>query len=69
MKVMEREAFSYKKNDNRHIESIKYKDLEFLKCVGGPIIQAEVVQSYLKGMEDSKNKNKRLNMKVKYAKK
>ena len=57
---MELEAFSYNKNVNKHINSIKYKDLELFNCVSSPITTAEVLQSYVKETEESKRKNKHI---------
>ena len=68
MKAMEEEAFSDKETINLHIESIEYKDLEFLKSVGGPFTTTEEMQSYEKEIEDSKRKNKRLYVEVRCAK-
>ena len=65
---MEKEAFSDKETISMHIESIKYKDLEFLKSVGGPFTTTEEMQSYEKEIEDSKRKNKRLYVEVRFAK-
>ena len=64
MKAMEEEAISDKETINLHIESIEYKDLEFLKSVGGPFTTTEEMQSYEKEIEDSKRKNKRLYVEV-----
>ena len=68
MTAMEEEAFSDKEKINMHIESIKYKDLEFLKRVGGPFTTAEEVQRYVNETEESKNRNKMLYVEVGYVK-
>lgn len=68
MKVMEEDAFIQKESINSHIDSIKYRDLEFLKSVGGPFTKAEEVQEYMDVTEESKEMNKRLYVEVRYAK-
>ena len=54
---MEVEGFSDKENISRNIEVVKYINLVFLKCVGGPFTIAEV-QRYVDEIKYSKKKIK-----------
>ena len=53
MKGMEEEAFTAKESMNLHIDLIRYRDLDFLKSVGGPFTKAEEVKPYIEE-EDTK---------------
>ena len=66
---MEVEGFSDKENINRHIEAVKYIDLIYLKCVGGPFTTAEEVQRYVDETKHSKKKDERLKVEIQYTKK
>ena len=61
---MEVEGFSDKENINRHIEAVKYIDLIYLKCVGGPFTTAEEVQRYVDETKHSKKKDERLKVEI-----
>ena len=65
---MEVEGFSDKENINRHIEAVKYIDLIYLKCVGGPFTTAEEVQRYVDETKHSKKKDERLKVEIQYTK-
>ena len=51
-----------------HLDSVKYRDLEFLKSKGGPFTSADEVEDFMKQEMDSKEKNQRLYVEVRYAK-
>ena len=55
MKEMEVEGFADKENINRHIEAIKYQNLEFLKSFG-PFTTCERRAKLYKGNQRIKNK-------------
>ena len=52
---------------NQHYEAVKLKDLDYLKACGSPFTTSEVVENLRKDIE-SKEKNKRLYVEVRYAK-
>ena len=58
MKVLESNAFAEKEKINTHFESVKYKDLEFLKSKGGPFTTPDEVDSYMKKKEIDPNDKK-----------
>ena len=67
MQVMEKNAFSNKeKKINKHIEKIKYKDLELLRSHRGPFTAFEEVDDFLKKTEakSQKEDNKRMYIEV-----
>ena len=68
MKRMEEEGNLKKDVDNNHLESVKYKDLEYLKGCGGPFTKAEEVIAFDQSTPESSDKNKRLYIEVRYAK-
>ena len=68
MKEMERKGNLKKDEDNNHLETIKYKDLEYLKARNGPFTTVEEVENFDKTTPDSEEKNKRLYIEVRYAK-
>ena len=69
MKVMERDAFAEKEKINTHLDSVKFKDLEFLKTKGGPFTTSEEVDIFMdKKQMIPKEKNHRLYVEVRYAK-
>ena len=53
---------------NQHYEAVKLKDLDYLKACGGPFTTSEEVENFMKGTEESKEKNKRLYVEVRHAK-
>ena len=63
MKGMEEEAFTANESMNLHVNLIRYRDLDFLKGVGGPFTKAYIEE------EDTKEMNKRLYVEFRYAKK
>ena len=68
MREEENESFASKDDVNSHLETVKYKDLEFLKGRDGPFVSAEEVEVYMNGDETAEEKNKRLYTEVRYAK-
>ena len=69
MKVMERDAFAEKEKINTHLDSVKFKDLEFLKTKEGPLTTLEEVDIFMdKKQMIPKEKNHRLYVEVRYAK-
>ena len=50
---------------NQHYEAVKLKDLDYLKACGGPFTTSE---NFMKDTEESKQKNKRFYVEVRYAK-
>lgn len=69
-KMQERESAGYSQKDiiNSQIESTKYNDLEYLKNNGGPFTKPEEVDNFMESFPESKQKNKRLYIEVRYAK-
>ena len=69
MKAMESNTFVEKEKLNMHLESVKYKDLEFLKTKGGPFTTSEEVEKFMANNEiETKEKNQRLYVEVRYTK-
>ena len=70
MQSMEIGAFAEKEKVNMHLDSVRYKDLEFLKSKGGPFTTLEEVEIFMNQIKDSKeeNHNQRLYIEVRYAK-
>ena len=67
MTLLEDEAFTDKDYVNSYLDSIKYRDLEFLKSCDGPFTTAEEVEEYIAKTSDP-NRNKQLYIEVRYAK-
>ncbi|CAL4059934.1 unnamed protein product, partial [Meganyctiphanes norvegica] len=69
-KMQEREKAGYNQKYilNSQIESMKYNDLEYLKTFGGPFTTPEEVDNFMESCSESKEKNKRLYIEVRYAK-
>ena len=68
MKRLEAEGNLKRDLDNNHSESVKYKDLEFLKQHDGPFTTAEEVKEFNRKTPEGEEKNKRLYIEVRYAK-
>ena len=68
MQDLEDASLATKDAVNKHIESIKYKDLAFLKSKGGPFDSSHQVMDFMQGSESVDEKNKRLYIEVRYAK-
>ena len=68
MRKMEETGNLKKDVDNNHIESVKYRDLEYLKEKNGLFTTAEVVRDFDANTPESSEKNKRLYIEVRYAK-
>ena len=68
MRELENETFASKDDVNSHLDTVKYKDLEFLKSKNGPFVNGEEVEMYLKGDETAEEKNERFYFEVRYAK-
>ena len=46
MQAMENDAFSNEEKINKHLDNVKYKDLEFLESHGGPFTTSEEVYNF-----------------------
>ena len=68
MRKMEETGNLKKDVDNNHIESVKYRDLEYLKEKNGLFTTAEEVRDFDANTPESSEKNKRLYIEVRYAK-
>ena len=53
---------------DKHIEGVKYKDLDYLKERNGPFTTADQVKEFDDNTPDSPEKNSRLYIEVRYAK-
>ena len=68
MRKMEETGNLKKGVDNNHIESVKYRDLEYLKERNGPFTTAKEVRHFDANTPENSEKNKRLYIEVRYAK-
>ena len=68
MRKMEETGNLKKDVDNNHIESVKYRDLEYLKEKNGLFTTAEEVRDFDANIPESSEKNKRLYIEVRCAK-
>ena len=68
MQELEDATFASKDTVNEHLDTVKYKDLEFLKGYNGPFVKGEEVEAYLKGKDTNEEKNKRFYVEVRFAK-
>ena len=67
MRKREQEGYTEKELVNAHFESVKYKDLEWIKEQGGPFTKPEEVDEYMNSSHGEEIINKRLYVEVRYA--
>ena len=67
MRKREQEGYTEKELVNAHFESVKYKDLEWIKQQGGPFTKPEGVDQYMNSSHGEEIINKRLYVEVRYA--
>ena len=69
MQAMESDGFTEKDKFNMHLNSVKHKDLGYLKNKDGPFTTSEGVDIFMDQIQiDPKEKNHRLYVEVRYAK-
>ena len=68
IQLLENESYATKDDVNKHLEAVKYKDLEYLKTKGGPFSHSQEVEDFMAGSHTDQEKNERLYVEVRYAK-